>query len=248
MMSLFSQIYRDTKTAHNEAENKIFILRYRQHTHTLADHYRHLTQLLPIYQVLEKKMNDPNFFIRFPKHLRFLLVRSKKIIADLEFLQRHCSNQLNDQPLASTETYVAYLDALNIKENATEILAHFLTRILGDLNGGQQLKKYVHALFDRAKIHVENENGVTFYSFEKTTLSYFLNWMNTHLVLENEMELIQFINQAFHRHSILFDELERTRYQRLTMNNCCNFFTKVAVVSAVMYTAGVAFIAMQSSS
>jgi len=257
-MQFLAKIRKETKTLHEETENKPFLVRYRGNELTLVDHYRHLTQLFPLYQTLESKLQDPNYSLPIPEKLHYLLDQSKKIAADLQFIEPHIPHQYKNQLLKSTETYVDYLKKLDIKDNANEIFGHFLVRILGDLYGGQQIKRYVLNLFRRKELNLNNEQddkqGVTVYSFptnlltpDDDALPNVTRWLN-HLSCstENEDKIVASCNDAFQRHIPLFDELESTRCSQT--QNHCNLFKKTAfigtaaIAASVVTLAGVALI------
>ena len=236
-MPLESKVFSGTKKLHDEIEKKPFLKRYNQKVHTLTDHYRHLTQLLPIYQALEKKLNNPHFFLQLPEALQYLLTLSEKIKTDLQFLEFHVSKKYKNQVLQSTKNYVEHINQLDMKKNEIEILSHFAVRIWGDLHGGQALKDYTLDLFKRERIYIDNEKGVGFYCHSKEALKIFNHQVDAlQFDDENKKNLIHFCNDSFGAHIKMVEELESTR--RLETQNHCNLFQKAVLVGATV--AGIA--------
>ncbi len=241
---------KDTLALHNIVETKTYIDRYldeaRDSTNeqqakryegenslTLLDHYRHLCQLLPIYEVLEKKIADEHFNPPLPNeplNLIQALKQADKIRNDLQFLRQHIYASRQDVLLETTEEYLDRLEALEVKkeENANEILAHYLVRILGDLFGGQKIRACISSMYDRSQITRANpDEGLNFCTFEKSTLITLINWLNSllkddrpnnviiideKLLSLNDYEQIAIAaNNAFKTHIELYEELEQTR-------------------------------------
>jgi len=184
---------KDTQTLHSVVETKTYIDRYLdeardgtneqqakryegENSLTLLDHYRHLCQLLPIYEVLEKKIADENFNPPLPTeplNLIQALKQTDKIRNDLRFLRQHIYAREQNVLLETTEEYLDRLEALEVKkdENANEVLAHYLVRILGDLFGGQKIKSCIASMYERSQIQRTNaDDGLNFCTFEKSTL------------------------------------------------------------------------------
>jgi len=250
-----SQFRKDTLALHAEVEKKTYIDRYidegrdafaeqpelkkRYHGEeslSLLDHYRHLCQLLPIYEILEKKIDSNDFSPLLPKepvNLTTVLKQAEKIKKDISFLEQYIHGNNQNLLLESTQKYVASLAGIEVTkdEKANEILAHYLVRILGDLFGGQHIKSYVNKMYERNNIPKTNpDDGVTFCSFEKNTLINLVNWLNSLLKDDRPKNLIVIDedplkiltskdyekiaragNSAFKTHIELYEELEQSR-------------------------------------
>lgn len=216
-MSLLAKLHRNP--LHKVAENEAYMARYRTEGLTLLDHYRHLTQLLPIYEALERKLANPAFSPALPDELSFALNRSAQIRKDLEYLKPFVPNEHTDEILKVTR---AYVDEINEMDPTTEtgrsqIFSHFLVRILGDLFGGQHLKSYALEAYKRhpgGRVYQERQPhpGTEHYHFRNGALKDFTAWLNR-LEFGDGVEdsLASLADAAFQRHIDLFKELESTR-------------------------------------
>lgn len=238
MVNFFAQFKKDIDKLHKETEEKTFIDRYRDELReegakkfkdsgalTLMDHYRHLCQLLPVYETLEKKIRDMHFAPSVPDSLKYLLNQSAKIKKDMDFLESRIQVKDKHWVTLSTYRYIQLLDKIMIREGekANEVFAHFLVRILGDLLGGSKLKEYVSHLYERSNIPAEiREEGLNFYTFEKDTLKNMFAWLsrlsNQNNANQDDVitdkdyaQIVTAANESFRMHISIFDELEQTR-------------------------------------
>jgi len=236
-MDIISQLHRNA--LHDVAHYKAYLERYHKDSLTLIDHYRHLRQLLPIYQLIESLMKTIELPAPLPTELNFLLERSKEIESDLAFLAPHVPAMYRDEITNSTQQYCDYLNTLDKNDvtACTEIFIHYLIRILGDLFGGQGLKKCVLDLYKHYTIFpTENEEGVKFYCFGKNTLKDFAAWLRQIEVGKDELD--KFGTSAYQKNIAIFDELEATRMKLSQTQNYCNLFKKAAVVGTAALVTG----------
>lgn len=250
-MGILSRLRSGTNELHVITENKSYLVRYKKDELTLLDHYRHLSQLLLIYQAIEKKLKNQNFLPKLPVELAYLLNRSEEIKKDLKFLEPFIAKGKKDFFFKTTKSYEQYIDQMKINN---EIFSHFLVRILGDLFGGQKIKGDVIRLYQRKGIFSEDhlEKGVHFYCFREKALGQFINWLNQQQ-LENESNLVDYGNDAFRQHIFIFDELEQTRVESgiqaeiekkliqlfQTQQYYCNFFKKAAAAGVAVVATSV---------
>lgn len=241
-MSNLSKLHIQTREMHQVTERHDFLIRYKDKV-TALDHYRHLCQLQPIYEALEIHLKQDSFIPKLPEDLSELLMRSEKIKADISALEPHIPKQYrNPVILAATLDYVKALQ--NMQLNA-EIFAHFLVRILGDLFGGQAIKRYVRSMQARENIVFKNENDpVNFYLFSDKMLTRFSKWFEDYFLTD---DVIGFAKQAFEKHIAIFNELESTRIKQPVytsysfLNNLSKEKVAVALVSAGVMAAGLYF-------
>lgn len=233
---------------HNVAHYKPYLERYHHDTFRLLDHYRHLQQLLPIYQALEAKLLHSDFVAILPEHLHFALTRSKEIEKDLAALASLIPNVQSNQLLDSTQAYVTYLNSLDpsTPQGLSTLFSHFLLRILGDLFGGQGLKQGVTDALARESSNCQDEFGRQFYVFPERALQNFSRWLKDFNEIDEEA-VVESATNAYQRNINIFDELEATRaipVNRLasisrnasSFFNCSNITKAVAIGAATLAT------------
>lgn len=231
-----------TKALHIQSEQMLFFTRYQTPQLTLMDHYRHLCQLVPIYELLEEKMKDIKFKIILPDEFKELLMRLEKLKKDIAFFEKLIPKaQHNPAILPKTKIYIDYLKTLDInnKDHQYAVFTHFLVRILGDLFGGQKIKGYVKKLFSKdhkqmndAKNTDPNIDGVQFYYFQPSTLRNFGTWLNAQRseIDDGQMDdMMVAANSAFEYQIKIFEELEGQRkaivFQQKQPENSAGFFS-----------------------
>lgn len=234
--TIYSQIFsKNIRKLHRELGDLPFLLRYKGKL-LLKDHYRHLQQLLPIYEVLEKKLKELK--ITIPNEFSELLNRSAKIKKDLDYLRPHISGVGKDKILSSTQTYVSQIEK---EQDAEKILGHFFVRILGDLHGGQRLKNQVVGHYESHNLVQENEyDGASFFVFSDVHKDEFIAWIEKEYTNKNITNMISAVTEAFKQHGPIFKELEATR----TEKHCPQFFSRK--VLTVVTTVAVAAVAAMS--
>ena len=153
----FSQALRErTRTVHQESEGAVFMQDLMSGKGSRDDYIHLLSQHYFIYEALEEAAelmaDDPvaALFIT-PK-----LTRLPAIEADLEFL---IGPDWRDRvrTLPATVAYVERLHAVG--DDLPAYAAHAYTRYLGDLSGGQVLKRMIE------RHHGLDGDGVRFYDF-----------------------------------------------------------------------------------
>ncbi len=208
--SLSLQLREGTKGSHTRAERSPFMQSFFR-GQVPRDGYRELlARLLPVYEAIEgaqQKLADHPALknLNFPQ-----LYRVETIKQDLEFYfgpawQAH----VKDTP--AVKEYVGRIAWL--AENwPTGIAAHHYTRYLGDLSGGQMIKRMVQKSFG-----LEGNDGVVFYEFpEITDIPAFKDGyragMDAMPLTEGEAQkLVDEANRAFDLNVGLFCELDELR-------------------------------------
>ncbi|GEM_PF-3299186 len=211
-MGLLSSIHLATKERHQALHEQPFIKKYQDNTITLLEHYRHLSQLLPIYEALEKKLHDGGFEPRIPVGVNELLSRSLKIKNDLSCMLPYLNIVDKEIVSSATQRYVKKIEAMKVSdEKSIEIFAHFLVRVLGDMFGGQKIKESVLKLYKRSEVELTSlYPGISFYTFNPNTFKDFTHWLNELKLAEKEkFTLINCMNDGLSRHAPIFEELER---------------------------------------
>lgn len=243
-MPLTNQLHQAVCHTHRTVELKPFLARYKEPMLTLQDHYRHLCQLHAIYMLLEEKVASlvQAEFITLPDDLKFVLTRQHEIEKDLQFLEQAMSIKQRPAVLASTENYLSHLKKIDMDSESgkREILMHFLVRLLGDVFGGQKLKRQVGLLYKK-RINSERDadavEGVAFYHFQDGMVGKVKNWVNSLAVFDSDPECLgRYGNASFDFHAAIFDELESTRHPPSVLSQN-SLFTREVLVAAGTATA-----------
>lgn len=210
--SLSLQLREGTKNAHTRAERSSFMQSFFR-GQVPRDGYRELlARLLPVYQAIENAQqqlkDDPAL-----KHLYFpQLFRIETLQRDLAFYYgSDWQAQIKDTP--AVKAYVGRIAWL--AENwPAGIAAHHYTRYLGDLSGGQMIKRMVQKSFG-----LGGNDGVAFYEFpEITDIPAFKDsyraGMDALPLGEGEAQrMVDEANRAFELNIDLFSELDELKSQ-----------------------------------
>ncbi len=155
---LSARLRHGTQESHRLAENTPFIRDFFKGNLSLASYREFLVQLYSIYSALEKSQ-ELHRSHRIYSLLYFpALYRTAALERDLDFFYGDAAWR-DVQPLAATEEYVQRI--LMLSQTWVEgLVAHHYTRYLGDLSGGQVLKRVVAKTFD-----LPSGQGQAFYEF-----------------------------------------------------------------------------------
>jgi heme oxygenase len=120
---------------HKRAERSNFMRRMLKREMTNYQYYAYLTNQMMCYYALETYA-DQLGLLKNIEHLK----RSSKISKDMSEFER---TEGFEQPraLKSTEKYIKYLES--ISRHPEKLMAHVYVRHMGDLSGGQIIKKLV---------------------------------------------------------------------------------------------------------
>ncbi|MDX2013984.1 MAG: biliverdin-producing heme oxygenase [Myxococcaceae bacterium] len=144
-----------TASAHRDAEGASFVKAIFDATVDRADYVRFLWALKRVYGGLEAGLEANRRDARLAPVALPVVYRSEAIARDLAFYALP-----EGEPLASTQRYVEQLERVS-RTAPHRLVAHAYTRYLGDLSGGQALKKCIQRAFK-----LEGTHGVAFYEFE----------------------------------------------------------------------------------
>ena len=156
--SLSIRLREGTQESHRLAEKSPFIQKFFKGELTVEEYRTFLLQLLFIYQGLEDchlahNQNEGLGKVFFPE-----LFRSKAIQLDLQFYYGNASWK-KLRPNKATKKYLNHITSLSVGW-VEGLIPHLYTRYLGDLSGGQALKRIVTKTFN-----LSSAEGVAFYDF-----------------------------------------------------------------------------------
>ncbi|MCA2976693.1 MAG: biliverdin-producing heme oxygenase [Myxococcaceae bacterium] len=143
-----------TAAAHREAESAAFVKAIFDATVERAQYVRFLEALKAVYGALEAALERHRGDPRLAPLALPAVYRSEALAADLAFYGSPARPALE-----ATGRYVRQLEQL-ASAAPHRLVAHAYTRYLGDLSGGQALKKCIQRAFT-----LEGQSGVAFYEF-----------------------------------------------------------------------------------
>lgn len=220
--NLTIQLREGTSKSHSMAENVSFVKSFLGGVIDKNSYSHMLANLYFVYLSLEEAMekNKNNEFIKpiyFPE-----LNRTESLKKDLTFYygEDWASN------LTPSEATKLYIDRIvDISEKRPDLLiAHAYTRYLGDLSGGQILKK----IAQRA-MNLQSTQGLAFYEFDeisdeqKFKQDYKLALDSLPVDTELSRQIVAEANVAFSLNMKLFQELE-TSFARIAIRIVMNYF------------------------
>ncbi|AKP28050.1 heme oxygenase (biliverdin-producing) [Leptospira interrogans] len=157
-MSLATILREGTSEEHKAAESSAFIRCFMKGILEKGTYARHLEAFYYVYESMEEELerNKNNLVLKsiyFPE-----LYRKNALLEDLQFF--YGTWKPNDhQPSVATQNYVKRIR--KISETQPELLAaHSYVRYLGDLSGGQILKKVA-----ARALNLPEGKGISFYEF-----------------------------------------------------------------------------------
>jgi heme oxygenase len=127
-----------TKEEHRRAERTAFMNRMLKKKLTPYQYYTYLKNQLLMYVTLEYYATEVGIF----GEDIFGILRSAAILEDITIVESESEISLKTAPtLPAATAYVEYIH--KIKEDKDKLLAHMYVRHMGDLSGGQMIKKLV---------------------------------------------------------------------------------------------------------
>jgi len=204
---LATQLREGTSKSHTMAENVNFIKSFLGGVIDKGSYTEMLSKLYFVYEAIENAMekNKDHEYIKpiyFPE-----LNRTDSLKEDLIF--HYGEDWLENVTLSkATLDYVNRIKTVS-KEKPELLVAHAYTRYLGDLSGGQILKKIA-----QRSMGLEGSKGLAFYEFKEVSdeAQFKLNYkaaLDSLPIKENEAsQIIAEANTAFTLNMNIFSELE----------------------------------------
>lgn len=204
--NLAQQLREGTTKSHSMAENVSFVKSFLGGVVDKNSYRKLVANLFFVYTAIEEeieinKHNKAIQSIYFPE-----LYRKSSLIQDLNYY--YGDNWIyNISPSLAAKNYVDRIH--EIGKNQPELLiAHAYTRYMGDLSGGQILKKIA-----QSAMHLSNNQGVAFYEFkdikdDKAFKTTYRNALDSVPIDEQQVEqIIAEANLAFNLNMRMFQEL-----------------------------------------
>ena len=231
--NLATQLREGTSKSHSMAENVSFVKSFLGGV-VDKDSYRKLvSNLYFVYSAMEEAMekNQDNPIIA-PIYFRELN-RRKSLEKDLEY----CYGENWRTTILISDATQLYVDRIAmVSEERPELLvAHAYTRYLGDLSGGQILKK----IAQRA-MNLSDGKGLSFYEFDdvndeqqfKQNYKKALDSLGLDLNLADQ--IVAEANLSFTMNMKMFQELD-TNFTKVLVKLIMNFFSSVFPTSKISY-------------
>lgn len=205
--NLATKLREGTKKAHTMAENTGFIACFLKGTVEKNSYRKLVTNLYFVYSAMEEEMhkhrNHPILSnLYFPE-----LDRKASLEQDLTYY--FGTNWRSEvAPSAATQDYVQRIREVS-QQQPELLIAHLYTRYIGDLSGGQILKKIA-----KNAMNLSEEEGLAFYSFpqiadEKAFKKVYRQRLDEVPVDEATADqIVEEANATFGRNMKVFQELE----------------------------------------
>ncbi len=157
-MALSVQLREGTKESHRLAERTAFIQKFFSGQLTVEEYKVFLVQLYYVYSALEEKAEANSGHEDFGKVHFDSLHRKEALMKDLNYFYKNDSWK----EILPSDATKAYVERIRVLSNSwvQGLIAHHYTRYLGDLSGGQVLKRIVAKTFN-----LSDGEGLAFYDF-----------------------------------------------------------------------------------
>ena len=208
-VALAGQLREGTKKSHTMAENTGFVACFLKGVVEKTSYRKLISDLYFVYKAMEEEIDrlvqEDHPVI---KHIGFKeLFRRQTLEKDLEF---YYGNNWLDQ-IKISESAQSYVDRIRLVANESPelLVGHHYTRYIGDLSGGQILKKIA-----KKALNLRGDDGLNFYEFkliedEKLFKKSYSETLNK-LPIDQKIadNIIEEANEAFAYNMKMFRELE----------------------------------------
>jgi heme oxygenase len=155
--SLAARLRQDTRTYHTEAERSGIMRRLLTRTLERETYLALLQNLLPVYVALETELGRHGGDPRIAPFFHPGLARVAALKADIRTFGGDPEADL--RPTVTAQSYATQIHAA-ATEDPVLLIAHSYVRYLGDLSGGQVLKKLITEMY-----RLIDGAGTAFYEF-----------------------------------------------------------------------------------
>jgi heme oxygenase len=213
--NLATKLREGTKKSHSMAENTGFVACFLKGTVEKTSYRKLVSNLYFVYSAMEEEMERQRNHPIVAKIYYPELNRKSALEQDLNY---YYGANWREQvaPSAAAEEYISRIR--EVSQNSPELLvAHSYTRYLGDLSGGQILKKIAQTAMNL------DSDGTAFYEFK--TISDEKAFKNTYRQAMNDLPLddaaadrvVDEANHAFGLNMKMFRELEGSLIKAIGM-------------------------------
>ena len=208
-VALAPQLREGTKKSHTMAENTGFVACFLKGVVEKKSYRKLISDLYFVYSAMEEEI-DRLVYENHPiiKNIGFKeLFRKETLENDLKFYYGNNWKNL----IEISDSAKSYVDRIRFvaKESPELLVGHHYTRYIGDLSGGQILKKIA-----KKALNINGNEGLDFYEFsmisdEKQFKKSYSDTLNQ-LPINQEVadQIIEEANQAFTYNMKMFKELE----------------------------------------
>nr|YP_009392286.1 Heme oxygenase [Osmundaria fimbriata]ARW60848.1 Heme oxygenase [Osmundaria fimbriata] len=228
--NLAQQLREGTTKSHSMAENVSFVKSFLGGVVDKKSYRRLVSNLFFVYDAIEKQIEANKSHVAVQAIYFPQLNRKLSLIQDLEYYYGQDWASLI-QPSAATQVYVDRINQIGYS-NPELLIAHAYTRYMGDLSGGQILKKIA-----KNAMQLPDNFGTAFYDFSlieneqlfKTNYRNSLN--NVPLTKQQVEQIIAEANVAFNLNMKIFQELNSNLIKimlMLLLSSINNFRKKFA--------------------
>ena len=208
-VALAGQLREGTKKSHTMAENTGFVACFLKGVVEKTSYRKLISDLYFVYKAMEEEIDrlvqEDHPVI---KHIGFKeLFRRQTLEKDLEF---YYGNNWLDQ-IKISDSAQSYVNRIRLVANESPelLVGHHYTRYIGDLSGGQILKKIA-----KKALNLRGDDGLNFYEFkliedEKLFKKSYSETLNK-LPIDQKIadNIIEEANEAFAYNMKMFRELE----------------------------------------
>nr|YP_009297303.1 heme oxygenase [Porphyridium sordidum]AOM66646.1 heme oxygenase [Porphyridium sordidum] len=216
MNNLAKELREGTTKSHSMAENVTFVKSFLSGVIDKKAYRKLVANLYFVYSAIEEEMynNRSNPMIN---HIFFTeLNRKESLEKDLEFYYGPTWKE-EIEPSPATNVYIGRIHTIG-KNQPELLIAHAYTRYLGDLSGGQILKKIA-----QNAMNLQGEAGIAFYNFEliedeQVFKNRYREALNSIPVSEESIKkIVAEANIAFTLNMKIFEELNSSFLKIMTM-------------------------------
>jgi heme oxygenase len=203
-VTLSEHLREGTADVHRDAERSTFVSRFVTGTLDRNTYSRHLLALHGVYAALEDALERRRGDGRLGAFHLPALWRCTAIESDLEFLRG--DGWRREQPVPASGVYASHVRAIDDTQ-PIRLVSHAYVRYLGDLSGGQMLKRMA------AKVLGLDGDGLRFYEFPAITdtasfRTDFRRRLDELAVADGERDaLLDEARTAFRLNGMIFDQL-----------------------------------------
>ncbi len=205
--NLAAKLREGTKKSHSMAESTGFISCFLKGTVEKNSYRKLVSNLYFVYTAMEEEMHKHQNHPVLSKLFFPELDRKHSLESDLSY---YFGSNWKDQvaPSPATQEYVDRIHQVAVADPEL-LVAHLYTRYIGDLSGGQILKKIA-----QNAMNLNDGEGTAFYEFdqipdEKAFKNNYRQAMDSLPIDEAKADLIvDEANDAFGKNMIMFKELE----------------------------------------